>query len=367
MTLSLDDNRPPVPPTDLILRTGLSFDADEIDETRTAFDLQALEHLHLFENALHGVGRPLTDFTRMLDFGCGCGRFLRHLRPISDRVEIHGTDIDAEMIEWVRRNIPYAASSVGRMEPPLSYPDEYFDLVINHSVFSHLDEHHQDLWLAELQRITRPGGLLLLTVEGQSSWNRTAFVSERAGDDVERWRAELETRGILVITDDHFIGSTHPDTYHSTVHAPWYVFEHWNAYLEVTSYLVDGSISQDLIVLRRRPNGAGAARPIGRRFERDESTLPDRAAENGDPVSRTLDPVAVNRELSMLRDAVDEQGRRVSATAAQLREEIAKAGSVPARRSSPSADDRFRAIAARTRRGITRFRHTAAQRTGSSR
>jgi SAM-dependent methyltransferase len=249
-----------------MLRVGLSFDAEEIAGTRTAFDLGSLEHLHCFESALHGVGRSLTDFSRMLDFGCGCGRFLRHLRPISDRVEIHGTDIDAEMIRWVMRHIPYADARVGQVEPPLPYPDEHFDLVINHSVFSHLNEHHQDLWLAELGRITRSGGLLLLTVEGQSSWNRTAAYSEQAGDDVERWRAQLEARGILVITDDHFIGSTHPDSYHSTIHAPWYVFEHWSDYFDIRAYLVDGSISQDLVVLRRRSCDVPAVRPIARRF-----------------------------------------------------------------------------------------------------
>lgn len=326
MTLTLDDKRPPVPPADLILRVALSFDAEHIDEARTSFDLDSLAHLQRFENALASVGRSFVDFERLLDFGCGCGRFLRHLRPISDRVEIHGTDIDGEMIEWVSRNIPYARTSVGQMQPPLPYSDQHFDLVINHSVFTHLDEVHQDLWLAELRRITRPDGLVLLTVEGQSSWNRTTAFSEQAGESVERWRDELESRGILAITDDQLIGSTHPDSYHSTVHAPWYVFEHWNEYFDVRSYLVDGSISQDLIVLRRRADDAPVPRPIGHRGHAapaagaaaDPQTPPDASGQI------ELDPAAVNRQLNMLRAAIYEQGRRISVIAAQLRDEIAE-------------------------------------------
>ena len=106
------------------------------------------------------------------------------------------------MIEWVQANMPVSRSTtVAPHEPPLPYPDHHFDLVINHSVFTHLDERMQDLWLGELQRVTRPGALLLLTVEGTSSWNRTAAACRgRRRGSRTRWRAELESRGILFIS-----------------------------------------------------------------------------------------------------------------------------------------------------------------------
>jgi SAM-dependent methyltransferase len=256
MSTSLTDERPPIPPADLILRVACLFDVDGIDAARRAFDVDAVPHLALFERALGISGHSFADFERMLDFGCGCGRFLRHLGPVANSVEVHGTDIDAEMIGWVRANIPYVRAEVAPHKPPLPYPAGYFDLVINHSVFTHLDEIYQDLWLAELHRITRPEALLLLTVEGTSSWNRLADAVESDGGDLSRWRRELESRGILFIRDDVFIGSTHPDFYHSTFHAPWYVFEHWARFFDVVLYLPDGSISQDLIVLRRRHESA---------------------------------------------------------------------------------------------------------------
>jgi SAM-dependent methyltransferase len=239
-------------------------------------------------------------------------------------------------------------------EPPLPYRDHHFDLIINCSVFTHLDERLQDLWLAELQRVTRPGALLLLTVEGQTTWNRTREASERVGEDPEPWRAELESRGVVYISDDLFLGSTHPDFYHSTIHAPWYIFEHWTEYFDIAAYIPDGAISQDLIVFRRRPDGAPRAQPIGRRLAsgatRAAVTEPPRgtparsratarrvlaavrrrvrargdSAEGAqDLEAKSLDARSVTREINMLRVGLYEQGRRVSVLAAQLRDEIA--------------------------------------------
>ena len=335
-----------------MLRVALLFGAEDIEDARKSFDLDALEHLVYFERALAAVGRSFEDFDRLLDFGCGCGRFLRHLTQLGDQVEIHGTDIDAEMIEWLRANVPNGQYEVGPHEPPLPYPDHHFDLVINHSVFSHLDERLQDLWLGELQRITRPDGLLLLTVEGQSSWNRTCEASDRVGESPERWRSELESRGILFISDDVFVGSSHPAFYHSAIHAPWYVFEHWTRFFDIAAYLPDGSISQDLIVLRRRMDGVPAPRSIGRRLSVPEaattsSSAPTRARLNkaletlqritiyqrrrsvehddGRLMRSGLDLQAMNREIAMLRVGLYEQGRRISVLAAQLRHEISEA------------------------------------------
>jgi len=106
MNFPLAEIRPPVPPADLILRVAPSFGAAGIEHVRQAFDEAAIEHLELFDRALSLDGRSFTDFERALDFGCGCGRFLRHLGAIADLVEIHGTDIDVEMINWLSSEHP---------------------------------------------------------------------------------------------------------------------------------------------------------------------------------------------------------------------------------------------------------------------
>jgi SAM-dependent methyltransferase len=338
MPIALADDRPPIPPADLVLRVVTSFEASNIEGAQLGFDLGGLDHLLAFERGLAAVGRSFEQAERMLDFGCGCGRFIRHLGSVAATVEIHGTDIDAEMIGWCEGNIPYAQFTIGPHEPPLPYPDHHFDLIINHSVFTHLDERHQDLWLAELQRITRPDGTLLLTVEGASTWNRTVEASARVGESTEAWRAELESRGIVFIADDSFVGSTHPDFYHSTIHAPWYIFEHWSRFFEIAAYIPDGSVTQDLIVLKRRPDDAPAPPVIGRRASatgaariapaRDRSgRILDRLAERiAVALRQRIDAAgpdeATRRELSMLRAGLYEQGNRISVIAAELRKEL---------------------------------------------
>jgi SAM-dependent methyltransferase len=362
--LSLDEHRPPVPPADLILRVVPSFEGGDVEAARHAFDVEGFNNLRLFEHALAavspwhfggdawlgdprvGIPRSFADFDRLLDFGCGCGRLLRHLGSIADQLEIHGTDIDAEMIDWLRSHMPFGRFEIAPHEPPLPYADHHFDVVIGHSVFSHLDERRQDLWLAELQRITRPDAVLLLTVEGPSTWARTCRADVSAGEDVGRWHAELESRGILFIENDAWVGSTHPDYYHSTIHAPWYVFDHWTRFFDVEAYLADGSWSQDLLVLRRRADGAPPSRPpIERRAHQlavdvpkamratARSRLASLAARLGrrlqpgtrdvsSPSASELEIQHLAREIGMLRLGLYEQGRRISVLTEQLRDEI---------------------------------------------
>lgn len=118
------------------------------------------------ELALESQGRRLADMAVILDFGCGCGRTLRWMRDIAGGVSLSGTDIDAEAIEWNRRTYDYVSFGVNGFEPPLDYPDDSFDLIYALSVFTHLTEEAQFKWLEELNRVLKPGGLLLLTFLG---------------------------------------------------------------------------------------------------------------------------------------------------------------------------------------------------------
>jgi SAM-dependent methyltransferase len=353
--LEASDERSPLPPDDLIQRVVPFFGPEEAAKARREFDERAPEHLRLFERALAVVGKELADFERLLDFGCGCGRFVRHLGPLAEQgTEVHGIDVDGEMIAWLQENVPYGEFVHGPHRPPTPYADGFFDLVINHSVFTHLDEEYQDLWLAELQRIVRPGGVLMLTVQSLTTWNTALRDIAGGGDDPEPYRERLEREGILYIADDAFVGSTHPDFYHTTFHAPWYVFEHWTRFFELRAYLPHGSLSQDLVVLERRPEGSEPPQPIGHRGEavtepRGEPATSEpgagirgRAVRLAAAAARRIgvgtgshelraevarlaaEMQSGQRELMMLRQGLYEQARRISLVAAELREELAR-------------------------------------------
>lgn len=218
-----------------------------------AFRESGREAVRELEQTLSGLGRTLDSFESILDFGCGCGRMLLWLEDLGRRLALHGTDVDAEAIAWAAEHIPFCRFSVNAPDPPLAFPDGAFDLVFNHSVFTHIDERRQDAWLAELQRVTRPGGLLVLSVHGE--W--------ALGLDGERGPAHalLEDNGHLFLPDMRpptELG--HPAWYAATFHAPWYVFEHWARWFAIRAYVPRAALGlQDHVVLERT---ADADRPV---------------------------------------------------------------------------------------------------------
>ena len=363
MTLQFSDQRPPIPPIDLIRRVVPSFDAARRESEKQAFDEQAIPQLVGLERALSIVGRDFSGFGRILDFGCGPGRYIRHLGQLAETTEVHGADIDAQVIDWLRENVSYGRFEAIAPDPPTPYPDRHFDLILNHSVFTHLPEPMQDAWMDELHRISEPGGVLLLTIHSTPQWNRAAYDMGLVGDQVERMRTVLEQQGILFIRDDSFIGSTHPDFYHTTFHAPWYVFERWTRWFELAAYVPLGSDTQDLVVMRRRPDDEPGPRPIGHgtgagaaaeratapapepMFEVDFGRLEQVVARRPEPqtllgrlkrralardlnrqeeVNRLLVGVLQEnaRELRMVRSGLYDHGQRVSAVADELREQL---------------------------------------------
>jgi SAM-dependent methyltransferase len=203
-----------------------------------------------FESALNSVGRNLADFHCILDFGVGCSRIMRWMEDVSATAELYGADIDVPAIRWSKRHIPYAEFSANQPLPPLDYPDEKFELVYSHSVFTHLDEHYQDRWLAELKRVTKPGAVLLLTVHGDVPWKQ--FVDSAPDHPaMARHIAAYERQGFLFFKDDEWTG-VFPAFYHSMFHQKAYVMKHWSKYFDILNYVDAGMLSfQDIVVLQK--------------------------------------------------------------------------------------------------------------------
>lgn len=152
--------------------------------------------------ALEGVGAGMEDFDTILDFGCGCGRVTRHWAQLRGPT-IHGTDYNWELVRWCLENLEFGRFTVNGARPPLSYPDGAFDFVYAVSVFTHLSERLQLAWVKELRRLLRPGGYLLVTVQGDRYLDRLTE-SEKA-----RFVA-----GELVVRREQAAGSNLCSTYH---------------------------------------------------------------------------------------------------------------------------------------------------------
>src|SRR6185437_2718684 len=114
----------PTPPLYLLQRTGF------LGEEATASSYQEVG----------ASGRTLIetmvpddwswDDKRVLDFGCGVGKVIRHFAPETDRAEFTGCDIHAPSIDWLQRNMspPFTFFRCSE-HPPLPQPDGYFDLI----------------------------------------------------------------------------------------------------------------------------------------------------------------------------------------------------------------------------------------------
>ena len=67
---------------------------------------------------------------RLLDFGCGAGRTLRHFLDEANSAEIWGCDIDGESIEWLQHNLcPPLHVLRNEAAPGLPFEDGHFDVV----------------------------------------------------------------------------------------------------------------------------------------------------------------------------------------------------------------------------------------------
>jgi SAM-dependent methyltransferase len=112
---------------------------------------------HLIDLVRRRLGAP--DTVRALDVGCGIGSTDRYL--VGRLGELQGTDISAEALKRAARANPavcYTTSERGA----LPYADGRFDLVFAICVLHHVSRGDRPRFLAELRRVVRPGGLVVV-------------------------------------------------------------------------------------------------------------------------------------------------------------------------------------------------------------
>jgi len=191
-------------------------------------------------------GGPLESLGALLDFGCGCGRVLRHWAEL-DGPAIFGSDYNEGLAGWCAANLTFVTASVNRLEPPLRYENGQFGLVYAISVFTHLPQDLEQAWIDELSRITAPGGLLLVTTHGDSYADRLdpdERAAYDAGEAVVRWPG---------VAGSNLCTTFHPDSY---------IKENLAPDLELLEHTPDGgtvgSPRQDLVVFRKPAPGTAA-------------------------------------------------------------------------------------------------------------
>lgn len=227
----------PLPPPRLVYAVSNSFDVEAFfrDGERAARSLAAL---------LERNGVEIASARAILDFGCGCGRILRHWKGCR-ATEVHGTDANPRLVAWCRDNLTFARFEVNGLVPPLDLPASHFDVALAASVFTHLPVDLQMRWLDELARVIRPGGVLVATLMGRG------YQQVLRPDE-----ARLFDRGEVVVRQGWLAGSNHCAVFHPEV----WVRRHFGDCLPVVDIepMADIAGVQDAFVMRK-PFGENAA------------------------------------------------------------------------------------------------------------
>lgn len=141
-------------------------------------------------NAAREVGADPAKWSRVLDWGCGCGRIARHMPALSP-AKLVGRDIDAYTVKWCAEHLD-GDFKVSALQPPLDVAPGSIDFAYGFSVLTHLTAPMQSRWLEELGRVIKPGGIAALTYHDldHPAVKAVQFRREEAGVAVTEWAME---------------------------------------------------------------------------------------------------------------------------------------------------------------------------------
>ncbi|WP_233701970.1 class I SAM-dependent methyltransferase [Kaistella palustris] len=145
---------------------------------------------------------------RILDWGCGPGRIIRHLPDIAGNgCEYFGTDYNKDTIDWCSKNLKGIQFNNNSLKAALPYEDNFMDVIYGISIFTHLSEQLHYDWYGELYRVLKPGGIMFLTTQGDN------FMLKLTDTELKSYRNnELVVRG--KVKEGHRTYSAfHPKTF----------------------------------------------------------------------------------------------------------------------------------------------------------
>lgn len=208
---------------------------------------------------------------RLLDCGCGTGA---NLSMLGEFGQPFGFDLSAVGPRFARGygQTRLAQASVTQ----IPYPDRSFDIVTSFDVLYTLEEDDERLALAEMFRVLRPGGTLIINVAAlgmlrgthsvlsnevrRSSRRRLRHVLERAGFTVDRLTYTnffVFPMVLAVRLAQRLLGRTTPENQGMDMHVPPAIVNGpLTALLVVESYLLrvmDMPIGSSLLAVARRP------------------------------------------------------------------------------------------------------------------
>jgi len=256
VNISIVNNIALLPPSHLLLRISGN-------PSPKAF-LSSFDDLrYTVKNYLQTAGFNFNQFDNILDFGCGVGRYLMAFEPeLLPNQKLFGCDVFAECAQWCQENIKFATVKHNDIQPPLSFENNQFDLINAISVFTHLSLDLQHLWVWDIYRVLRPGGILFMTLHGPQFFP-IVYDIFRSGNAHQAEMYSIGEEGLFLYLDHQ--GETDGQGQHTiaAVHTPaayqeiFSMFKHIKRFPQ--SNLANG---QDLYILQKPISGSLVAQPL---------------------------------------------------------------------------------------------------------
>ena len=180
---------------------------------------------------------------KILDWGCGPARIIRHFPfLVNNKCEFYGTDYNPDTIEWCKKNIPGITFDKNELAPPMKYENDFFDIIYGISVFTHLSEELHYKWFNELIRVTKPGGVILLTLHG------AAFRLKLTDEETKNfYKGELIIKSRTRVGHRTF-GAFHPPAFIKRLTGQNNVLEH------IPGEIKNGKPQQDVWIIQKSVN-----------------------------------------------------------------------------------------------------------------
>jgi ubiquinone/menaquinone biosynthesis C-methylase UbiE len=103
---------------------------------------------------------------KVLDYGSYNGNLLKELAKSNLINKGIGVDLNKEVVEMYSKQLPENIELIHiEKYNKIPFPDNFFNCITLIGVLEHI--HRQDLILLELNRILKPGGILLVSVPGK--------------------------------------------------------------------------------------------------------------------------------------------------------------------------------------------------------
>ena len=201
----------------------------------------------LFKRIYEQHAQPLVPESRVLDFGCGWGRIIRFFLKDVAPERLVGVDRFSGARAASRQTNRWSRFVGCETLPPTDLEPESFDLIYAYSVFSHLSEESHLRWLAEFERLLRPGGILIVTTFPRAVLEGTS--PEVAG------RFEPLDLALDSYDRGEYCYRVHrPDDPHygDTLIPEAYVRANWGEHLAVLEYLPSPGVAQNVVVCKKR-------------------------------------------------------------------------------------------------------------------